>query len=477
MTDKAAEAVLSKIYDTKPRASNDFDYNVILNTDSRLFNPMLVLISSMACNFKNPINLYILQSDFVAHRRIELASFCESFGVNLNIIDIDTERFKEFIPGRLPKAGSFYLLAHELLPAECDRALYIDIDTVVLKDLTDFYNVDLEDAWLAACQEYDNSKVRDYIQAKKEGKETVFEPFYCSDCLFNAGVQVLNLSKLRRERVTLNDYIKLKNPKDVNISHLVIQPIVNRFAQTDIKLFPKLYFNCWSAHEEYFRKCFRENKGRNEVYSYYELDETYVNSIVHFTAFPSLKPWNALERIDADGRLEFARNLNKFQEIHTREWWDYAKLIPAKNYGELVGASIARYANGANKDLLNYLSLKLVNEMTKKTLPLPRGDKIHPEWKYIQYPFSENNHLHFEYYLSGDGMAIALHLEGSLNSKEGVVRAVMKKDRELQIWQKNFGVGCYYLNNDIGDINKSVYLMQKLMELSLPVLQSNSLLK
>lgn len=462
------EDIIKKLYSTRTRATDVFEYNIILNTDVRLFNAMLVLIYSASVNLKKPINLFVLQADFPQFRKDELKSYCNSLGIRLNIVDIDVDRFKDFLPGRLPKAGSFYLLAHELLPASCDRALYIDIDTMVLKDIAKFYNVEFENTWLAACQEYDNGKVRDYLIAKRDGKDPVFKHLYCSDCLFNGGVQVLNLDKFRKERVTLDDFIKLKNPNDTTIG-LVIQPIVNRFANINIKVFPKLYYNCWSANEDYFRKCFNENDNRNEVYSHYKINEDEVNSIIHFAGVPNTKPWHALCGIDANGKPELIRGLNKFQIKHIREWWDYAQHIPPKNYAELLGETIAKPIS-ANRDLVRIQTLKLLNEMTKKNVKLKREERVRQDWKFLQYPVSEETRLHFEYSLSQIGLQIAFHIEYELEDREKIIREVMALDNTLKYWHTRDGVGCYYINEDLRDSAKSVILMKKLMELAEPIL-------
>lgn len=469
-----SEDIIRKLYDTKTRAVTDFEYNIILNTDSRLFNAMLVLIYSLAANLKKTTNLYVLQADFPLFRKAELLNFCDSLGIKLNIVDIDLERFKDFLPGRLPKAGSFYLLAHEVLPADCERALYIDIDTLVLKDLNKFYNVEFEGAWLAACQEYDEARVTDYLQAKTENRDTLFGPFYCSDCLFNAGVLVLNLEKFRKEKITLDDFSKLKNPNDIK-AHLVIQPIVNRFTGTNIKIFPKLYYNCWSAYEDYFRKCFTDKIGLNEVYSHYEINEDKVNSIIHFAASPSIKPWDTLIGIDKNGNLQFCSNMNKHQLKHTQTWWEYAQHIPPKNFAELIWGAVSKPIS-ATMDLVRIQTLKLLGELTKKNVNLKMPARVRYDWTFLQYPVSDNHRLHFEYNLTNDAIQIALHIEYDLANREEIIKEIMALDNNLKFWNTKDGVGCYYVNDDIKDTDKSVDLMKRLMDHAEPILRIHGLI-
>ena len=111
-------------------------------------------------------------------------------------------------------AGEAYysLCAHEYLPQDVDRVMYLDAgDLIVVGDIDDFYSADFEDNVILA------SNIRLYI----DGQPVIFESedelsdenkmLQILDSTFNSGSYMLNLDKLRRAGLTIDDYVSFTN--------------------------------------------------------------------------------------------------------------------------------------------------------------------------------------------------------------------------------------------------------------------------
>lgn len=322
------------------------EYNIAVSLNKNLFNGLLVLIVACAKNFQKKINLFILQ-DGLTGKQIELlSSHCKSFNVVPYIITLDPAEFSKLGHHRLPAAAFYYFKVGKLLPLWVKRVLYLDIDTLPLKDIKYFYNIDFEGSWLVATNEYNAPFFNNYFKDKINCDFT-YKSFYSSEMIFNSGVLLLNVDKFREFQITLKDFEKIVKKEDA-LTLTADQIILNRFTGTDIKLIPKAYFNCWVGHTISSLSCFNNLDKSNEVYSYFQKNSELELSIIHFTAFPSVKPWHSLKAI-LECKLEFTQAATgKYASCQTNDeinkyvgiWWDYAKCIPTENYGELVAQSI-----------------------------------------------------------------------------------------------------------------------------------------
>lgn len=310
-------------------------YNIVVACDNKMLNQLMVLIASVGLNLKRKTNIFLLQSDITENQKNELTDFCSKYNITLHIIEIDISLFNKFRKGRLPYQTYFYFMAHLVLPTQIDRALLLDIDTLILKDISILYDIDFEDTWGAACEEYHRLSIDSYFDMLYGKEPFIYEQFYCTECLVNTGVVMLNLQKMRDQHITLESYSSLQQSIDEK-TKLTDQLLFNRFVRNNIKILPKLYFNCWSAHEEELMKYALRTEKANEVYLYNDLNEDLINSIIHYTAYPSTKPWNSLHYIDSDGNMHFLNFANSTHRKNVIKWWDIAKELPEKNYNALI---------------------------------------------------------------------------------------------------------------------------------------------
>ena len=177
--------------------------NILVTLDSNYVNPLTVMLKSlMITNPKNNFDIYVAHSsltedDFekiktaVDERRVRVHSVTVSPGV-LETAPV----FK-----RISKETYYRLIMMDYLPESVDRVLYIDPDTVFLRDISPLYNIDFQGKTLAAAGHV-KLFVESFNRMRFRNPKGVR--------YFNAGVLMVNLKKMRRNITSemVFDYIR-----------------------------------------------------------------------------------------------------------------------------------------------------------------------------------------------------------------------------------------------------------------------------
>ena len=106
-----------------------------------------------------------------------------------------------------------------------DRILWLDVDTAVLDNIDDLWNLDMSDYYVAGCPEPEKSSEAPYI---------------------NAGVMMLNLKKLREDNMD-DALIKALNTKTYQFAD---QDCINELCKDKILIIPSIY-----NANDYTEKC------------------------------------------------------------------------------------------------------------------------------------------------------------------------------------------------------------------------------
>ena len=187
-------------------------YNIVTSSDNTLIPQMAVSLTAMAKNLQNDfVDFYLLHSQVSEENIRMLTALCGGFG-NISFHEIrvpDPERYDTFVQaGRWYRETYYPLCVHQLLPDSIDRALYLDAgDTLVVGDIAPYYTCDFEDCFLIVTgQKYkmengmpelfskdDLTDRDDYLNGILEG-------------LLNSGSYMINLQKMREERVDVLYY-------------------------------------------------------------------------------------------------------------------------------------------------------------------------------------------------------------------------------------------------------------------------------
>lgn len=257
---------------------NKENINITLITDSRYTLPTAV---SMYSAIKNKCdtsiyNFYIItenttpkDNDFL----LSLKNLAQN-SVNINLIsrnepDLPYENMERFLQY---KVGMHKIYLSEILN-EIDKVIYMDGDTVVLKDLRDLFDIDVSNVYAAV------AKDGIYYRFPKEMKEMGLDKrgYY-----FNSGVMLHNLAEQRKDNIVE----KLVNYVKTNKDFYGDQDVLNVVMNDKLKLMSYRY-NCIStffeADDLNFLSSYFGEKLPKETFYIYEN-----STIIHYAGD---KPW------------------------------------------------------------------------------------------------------------------------------------------------------------------------------------------
>lgn len=263
--------------------------NIVIATN-RKYVPIsyVMTLSLFENNRSGRIDLYVLHSELDESDIRSLSDLAEKYGNKLIPLKVDKSIFPAELPTtKLWSIETYYRLALlKLLPQDLERILYLDVDIIVMDDLSGLYDSDFNGNHFIACDDADPSG------KNFPGRQKLFEePFAAGYRYFNAGVMLWNLSFLR-ENYTMQDYLDLAKKLDYSMS-TVDQDLLNLMHWGHIGYADERY--------NYFARL-RSNAGET-------VEDAKKAAIIHYL---SEKPWNA------DGY---------HYPIETI-WWDYAKKTP-----------------------------------------------------------------------------------------------------------------------------------------------------
>lgn len=185
--------------------------NLLFSIDDRFYRQLLTtLLSIRLNNDPQEIHVYVIYNGHFHHER-ELASGIDRLGMFFHPVQIPQDDFKDApVSDRYPATIYYRLLAHEYLPHDLDRILYLDADILCVNNLKKLYDLDLTNYMYASAIHTNLTNVTDTINKIR------LQNFDAAG-YYNSGVLLMNLPKIR-ERVHPEDIF------DYLRTHLVLLP-------------------------------------------------------------------------------------------------------------------------------------------------------------------------------------------------------------------------------------------------------------
>jgi lipopolysaccharide biosynthesis glycosyltransferase len=242
-------------------------------------------------------DVYILVSgDMTAENRAKLTNMRRA-NTSVTLVDMGDE----FAGSRegWAKTATYYRLKLPSVFSNFNKFIYLDSDTIIFQDLTEMYNVNIENYWVAGVSD---GCFADRARIKSSEK---FEKYV------NAGVLLLNLKQMRENLVEKMFFDLILEDREKNFLPFYDQDAINEICHGKIQILPFKYNTMYAYLNIYL--CDGMTSNDLKFYKKDELDEAAkLPVIVHYTFG---KPWNSILR----GR--------KGQEFQ-KEWWKYAKRTP-----------------------------------------------------------------------------------------------------------------------------------------------------
>ena len=168
--------------------------NLVFITDNNYVTPVAISVTSIITN-KMPetdLNINILTNNVSADNVTLLKSLADK-QVQIKIINVSDKisQFKNIIQGRhVPYTALLKFYIPEIFN-NLDKILYFDSDVIIQTDLNEFYNHNIDDYYTECV-----------LDIQTYNKKHLKEINYPHEKYFNSGVLLLNLSKMRLNKIT-----------------------------------------------------------------------------------------------------------------------------------------------------------------------------------------------------------------------------------------------------------------------------------
>lgn len=238
------------------------EMHIVTAADNNYAKHLGVMLTSLLINQKETIgiSIYIIDGNLSDINKEKLTKIVERFQSSVNFLTVDDTIFKSFNERkRISKEAYYRIMIPKLLSEDINKALYLDCDLVVTKDISPLWTTDIEDFHLGAVESSVYKKLINYISLP------------AGSSYFNSGVFLLNLDKWRKDNITE----KILQYKEEN-------PDKDRFLDQDA-LNAVLYDKWLKLHYTW-----------NYTTGHWKRRKSYPIStpaIIHFTT--RKKPWNS----------------------------------------------------------------------------------------------------------------------------------------------------------------------------------------
>lgn len=150
---------------------------------------LVSLLSLLDHNKDCKVEVYVLNKDITENSRRLVNQSVSDFDVIIHFIYLEPERFKNFLVSvHITIESYFRLVIPEILPAEINRVIYLDCDTVTIGSLKELWHTDMKNRPVAAVPELINNRNS--------------EMGLGNSITYNSGVLLLDLDKWRKENVS-----------------------------------------------------------------------------------------------------------------------------------------------------------------------------------------------------------------------------------------------------------------------------------
>lgn len=257
--------------------------DIVVASDEGYVVHMLTLICSICENNKDEeINIHIFDGGIKKESYSYVDNLKKKYN-NLNTYSyrITDEIIEKKIGCRLSNDRSLTTYARifipELLHLNINKALYLDVDAIVLRELRTLFNRNTNNKPLAGVLDVNPYKRREAVGLNKD------------DAYINAGMILWNLDKCR-EIDLVNQFRKFLIDRNGNIDAMD-QGTINGTLKGSIDVLPPKY----NAMTPFFQKnadVLKQMGGWNKYYNQSEIDDALKNPVfVHFTPNMTTRPW------------------------------------------------------------------------------------------------------------------------------------------------------------------------------------------
>jgi len=162
-------------------------------TNNTYAKPLAVMLNSLLENkiSENPLKIYIITSSLSSKNKSILTKTVGKFNLKIKFITIDPAIYEDFKTVYYLTKETYYRISlPDLLTEKVQKAIYLDGDIIVKTDITELWNINIDNYYLAAVEDFWVKDSRNSHLSIPKGSK-----------YFNAGVLLINLKKWREKQI------------------------------------------------------------------------------------------------------------------------------------------------------------------------------------------------------------------------------------------------------------------------------------
>ncbi len=267
--------------------------NIMISINRAYVGYACVMLMSLKKHHKDiMLSVYILHNELTEADFLLMDEVIGSEGIELIPVFIPEGAVKEFKIGNWPEAAAYRLLVADLFEGVLERILHLDVDILIIGDISELYNASFEDNYLVGCEDFLSDSVR-RRKCREIGRDE-------NTSLFNSGVLLFNVPKLAADGFYYSVYADIMQRYPAIHIEYPDQDLLNLLFCDKTKYMDRVCYN----YAPFFYKLY------DKEHFYDSVDKIEENCrIVHMIR--GSKPWENMERVGVD-------------EL----WWEYAKRTP-----------------------------------------------------------------------------------------------------------------------------------------------------
>lgn len=202
---------------------------VYSSNDNYVQHMAVSMVSLMENNLNLEIVFYIFDDQISKENKGTLWALCNRYGARLTFIDFQkiARSLERHISCPISISTYARLFIPEFLPANCDRVLYLDCDTVINSDISELVSLDMARASVAGVLDTLPSAAKKNIGLHENA------PY------INGGVLLIDLKKWRNEN-RQHDFLKFLEARNWNV-FFQDQGVVNAVLKNELMVLAPKY--------------------------------------------------------------------------------------------------------------------------------------------------------------------------------------------------------------------------------------------
>ncbi len=277
--------------------ANSVTIPVAMASDNNYVYPTIVSITSILenANKNTKINVYLLHPEDFKNENKEKISTLQTKYKNFKIEFINMgNKFKDAkTDERIPTASYYRLLLSSLLP-DVNKIIWLDGDTITLKDLSEMYKLDMSDYYYRGFLDWSPDTVKNFNVEN--------DHYIC------AGVMLINLDKLHRDNMEEKFYNFINENNDKLIQH--DQTVINVVCYENIGILPPQY-GTFNISDELVSPYVNQLKAKDKYTLEEVLNARENPEVLHFV----WKPWKDVNVPFSNIWFEYAKKTLYYDEI------------------------------------------------------------------------------------------------------------------------------------------------------------------